>query len=149
MVPELSPEETRQLTLIELAETARQVADGVEGLPAQVAARLAVLERRARRSTAAMAVLALLLAAASAGFGLLNRRQDDARAAALQARDRQIVRLDQQMTATQQVNVLFRERVCATLGDWRVYLQDAPAGPPAGQAAAGRLVASLSTLCPE
>lgn len=102
--------------------------------------------RRLRRGELGLAVAVVAAVLAVAGW---LHHQDDVRASNHAANLARVAALEQRLAATQTQNTLFRERICASIGDWREYLRVAPAGPPAGRAAAGRLVASLKPLCPK
>jgi len=81
------------------------------------------------RLIGAVAVLALLIAGATAGFALWNTRQDASH------------------LAVQRENTEFRDGVCREIGDWRTYLAETPPGNPARQAAASRIEAGFRSLC--
>lgn len=119
-------------------------------------ARLEKGRRAVHRLIGAVAALALMLAVAVGVFAWWNHSQDNVRAAnhaVNQARDDaalvKIAALEQGLARTQQENTLFREHACTSVRDWQQYLADAPAGPPAGQRAAARLITSLESLCPK
>lgn len=61
----------------------------------------------------------------------------------------QEARQDRQARQVQQENAAFRRRLCGAVQDWQIYLREAPAGSPAGRAAAARLAASLDSACQE
>ena len=110
-----------------LAESLLEVGGKAETLAGQV--------RRGKRVIhwliGAVAVLALLVAGASAGALVAFRGQE------------------QKLAATQAQNTRFREGFCKMDKSLRVYLEQAPAGPAVGQKAARQVITDLATLCPK
>lgn len=140
-----------------------------EGLPGRqgdpledIAVQLPELRDQLRRVHHREILLAVLVVAVAVLFTAWSHFQDDIRARNHQQNLARIARLEttqqqdldkitllqQQAARTQAENTAFREHFCAMAKDQRVYLAQAPAGPPAGRAAASRLIASLGILCP-
>jgi uncharacterized protein YcaQ len=121
---------------------------GISGQLAPISEQLAALQKNEGRLTRAFVVFAAVFAVAVAVMALWNVNQDETRAANHEANLARIAGLEQGLARTQAMNTLFRERICRSIGDWRVYLAQTPAGSPARQAAAGRIITSLESLCP-